>query len=71
MKNYFGILNSADDHLLREAISANNCSELMAIVAKWNTWYDIDVWSWIFLEAGEAKTTIDSHHTQVNNNDDK
>ena len=24
MKNYFGILNSADDHLLREAISANN-----------------------------------------------
>ena len=24
MKNYFGTLNSADDHLLREAISANN-----------------------------------------------
>ena len=24
MKNYFGILNSATDHLLREAISANN-----------------------------------------------
>ena len=24
MKNYFGTLNSADDHLLRNAISANN-----------------------------------------------
>ncbi len=24
MKNYFGTLNSADDHLLRDAISANN-----------------------------------------------
>ena len=48
-----------------------HCSELMAIVAKWNTWYDIDVRSWTFLEAGEAKTTIDSHHAQVNNNNDK
>ena len=24
MKNYFGTLNSADNHLLRDAISANN-----------------------------------------------
>ena len=24
MKNYFGTLNSTDDHLLRDAISANN-----------------------------------------------
>jgi len=43
----------------------------MVIVAKWNTRYDIDVRSWIFLEAGEAKTTIDSHHARVNNNNGK
>jgi len=28
MKNYFGTLNSADDHLLRDAISANNYQSL-------------------------------------------
>ena len=27
MKNYFSTLNLADDHLLREAISANNYDE--------------------------------------------
>jgi hypothetical protein len=40
-------------------------SELMAIVAHWNEWYQIEVRDWLFLEPGEAKTTIDSHHAAV------
>ena len=40
-------------------------SELMAIVANWNEWYQIEVRDWQFLEPGEAKTTIDSHHVAV------
>ncbi|RIB18412.1 hypothetical protein C2G38_2184637 [Gigaspora rosea] len=40
-------------------------SELMTIIAHWNTWYSIKVKRWLFLEPGEAKTTIDSHHANV------
>jgi len=40
-------------------------SELMAIVAHWNEWYQIEVRDWQFLEPGEAKITIDSHHAAV------
>ena len=40
-------------------------SQLMAIVAHWNEWYNIEVKSWQFFEPGEAKTTIDSHHAAV------
>jgi hypothetical protein len=40
-------------------------AELMLILGHWNEWYDITVKKWIFLEAGEAKTSIDSHHAQV------
>jgi hypothetical protein len=40
-------------------------SELMAIVSHWYDWYNIEVRSWLFLEPGEAKTTIDSHHASV------
>ncbi|EXX57760.1 hypothetical protein RirG_204090 [Rhizophagus irregularis DAOM 197198w] len=40
-------------------------SELMAIVAHWNEWYQIEVRDWQFLELGEAKTTIDSHHAAI------
>jgi len=43
-------------------------SEMMLIMAHWKDWYDIEVKSWIFLEAGEAKTAIDSHHAQVRSN---
>jgi len=42
-------------------------SELMIIMSKWYEWYGINVKKWIFLEAGEAKTTVDSHHAQVCN----
>ena len=42
-------------------------SELMIILSYWKEWYDICVKKWIFLEAGEAKTAIDSHHAQVSN----
>ena len=42
-------------------------SELMIIMSKWYEWYGIRVKKWIFLEAGEAKTTVDSHHAQVCN----
>jgi hypothetical protein len=42
-------------------------SELMIIMSKWYEWYGIHVKKWIFLEAGEAKTTVDSHHAQVCN----
>ena len=40
-------------------------SELMTIIAHWYMWYSIKVKRWLFLEPGEAKTTIDSHHTNV------
>jgi hypothetical protein len=43
-------------------------SELMAIVSYWHTWYDIEVRSWLFLEPGEAKTMVDSHHASVSSN---
>jgi hypothetical protein len=42
-------------------------SELMIIMSKWYEWYGIQVKKWIFLEAGEAKTSVDSHHAQVCN----
>ncbi len=41
-------------------------TELMIILSKWKEWYDVSVNKWIFLEAGEAKTLIDSHHATVN-----
>ena len=37
----------------------------MSIIAHWNEWYQIEVRDWQFLEPGEAKTTIDSHHAAV------
>jgi hypothetical protein len=40
-------------------------TELMIILSHWKEWYDICVNKWIFLEAGEAKSTIDSHYAQV------
>jgi hypothetical protein len=41
--------------------------ELVMIISQWSKWYNIEVKSWIFLEPGEAKTTVDSHHAQVLN----
>ncbi|CAB4444025.1 unnamed protein product [Rhizophagus irregularis] len=35
------------------------------ILGHWLDWYQINVKKWVFLEAGEAKTTIDSHHAQI------
>jgi hypothetical protein len=43
-----------------------HCSELMVIATNWYDWYGIEIRGWIFLEPGEAKTTIDSHHASVN-----
>src|SRR5260363_397780 len=40
-------------------------SELMTIIAHWHTWYSIEIKRWLFLEPGEAKTTIDSHHANI------
>src|SRR4051794_20341165 len=40
-------------------------ANLMMILGHWLDWYQINVKKWVFLEAGEAKTTIDSHHAQV------
>ena len=42
-------------------------TELMIILLHWKEWYNVYVKKWIFLEAGEAKTAIDSHHAQVSN----
>ncbi|RHZ54903.1 hypothetical protein Glove_421g102 [Diversispora epigaea] len=42
-----------------------HCTELMLIIGHWNEWYNIVPRKWIFLEAGEAKTLIDSHHAQI------
>jgi hypothetical protein len=40
-------------------------ADLMMILRHWLEWYQINIKKWIFLEPGEAKTTIDSHHAQV------
>ena len=40
----------------------------MAIISHWYNWYNIEVRSWLFLEPGEAKTIIDSHHAAVSSN---
>ena len=42
-------------------------TELIIILSPWKEWYDVCVKKWIFLEAGEAKIAIDSHHAQVSN----
>ena len=42
-----------------------HCTELMLIIGHLKEWYDIIPRRWLFLEAGEAKTAIDSHHAQV------
>jgi len=39
----------------------------MIILSYWKEWYGVSIKNWTFLEAGEAKTTIDSHHAQVIN----
>ena len=40
-------------------------TELMIILSYWKEWYGISIKNWTFLEAGEAKSAIDSHHAQV------
>ncbi|CAB4408849.1 unnamed protein product [Rhizophagus irregularis] len=37
----------------------------MIILGYWKEWYNVKVNKWVFLEAGEAKTSIDSHHAQI------
>ncbi|PKY53385.1 hypothetical protein RhiirA4_425975 [Rhizophagus irregularis] len=37
----------------------------MAIISHWYDWYGVEVRGWIFLEPGEAKTTVDSHHATI------
>ncbi|RHZ49726.1 hypothetical protein Glove_515g4 [Diversispora epigaea] len=64
------VFNNLDKKPLWIKIVSDNgahyhCVELMSIIANWNSWYGIEIRDWIFLEAGEAKTTIDSHHAQI------
>ncbi|GBC40355.2 hypothetical protein GLOIN_2v1790148 [Rhizophagus irregularis DAOM 181602=DAOM 197198] len=40
-------------------------ADLMMTLRYWQDWYGIWPKKWIFLEPGEAKTTIDSHHAQI------
>ncbi|GES86464.1 hypothetical protein GLOIN_2v1767687 [Rhizophagus clarus] len=40
-------------------------ADLMMIMAFWPKWYNVKVKKWVFLEAGEAKTAIDSYHAQI------
>jgi hypothetical protein len=40
-------------------------SELMVLITYWNSWYNIEIKKWQFLEPGEAKTIVDSHHAQL------
>lgn len=37
----------------------------MVIASYWRKWYNLDVRKWQFLEAGEAKTIVDSHHAKL------
>ena len=37
----------------------------MTTIANWYQWYNIEIRGWYFLEPGEAKTSVDSHHAQV------
>ena len=40
-------------------------SALMAIACKWYSWYSIEIRSWNFFEAGEAKSIVDTHHATL------
>jgi hypothetical protein len=40
-------------------------SELITIISNWKNWYNIEIKRWQFLEAGEAKTIVDSHHAKL------
>ncbi|GES73513.1 hypothetical protein GLOIN_2v1880126 [Rhizophagus clarus] len=40
-------------------------ADLMMILRHWPDWYGIWPKKWIFLEPGEAKIIIDSHHAQI------
>ncbi|RHZ74794.1 hypothetical protein Glove_219g106 [Diversispora epigaea] len=40
-------------------------SELIVTIANWYEWYNIEIRGWYFLEPGEAKTSVDSHHAQI------
>ncbi|RIB04743.1 hypothetical protein C2G38_2221482 [Gigaspora rosea] len=40
-------------------------ADLMMIMGRWKEWYNIHVRKWTFLEAGEAKTAIDSHYAHI------
>ncbi|UZO23756.1 uncharacterized protein OCT59_016087 [Rhizophagus irregularis] len=42
-----------------------HCTELMLIIGHLKEWYDVIPRRWLFLEAVEAKTAIDSHHAQI------
>jgi hypothetical protein len=37
----------------------------MVMISKWNLWYDIEIKSWNFFEAGEAKSLVDTHHATI------
>ncbi|GBB97072.1 hypothetical protein RclHR1_29090001 [Rhizophagus clarus] len=40
-------------------------TQLMIILSYWYDWYNIEVRRWIFLEAGEAKISIDFYYAQI------
>ncbi|GES91502.1 hypothetical protein GLOIN_2v1790442 [Rhizophagus clarus] len=40
-------------------------SELIIILSHWYDWYEIEIRKWMFLEAGKAKTIIDSYYAQL------
>ncbi|GBC29212.2 hypothetical protein GLOIN_2v1767205 [Rhizophagus irregularis DAOM 181602=DAOM 197198] len=56
---------STDTKIMSDNGAHYHSSELMAIIAHWNEWYQIEVRDWQFLEPGEAKSTIDSHHAAI------
>jgi hypothetical protein len=64
------VLSQLEDNIKWICIFSDNGghyhnSELMILISYWNSWYNIEVKKWQFLEAGEAKTIIDSHHAQL------
>ena len=37
----------------------------MVMISKWNLWYDIEIKSWNFFEAGEVKSLVYTHHATI------
>ncbi|UZO02042.1 uncharacterized protein OCT59_020540 [Rhizophagus irregularis] len=65
LDNYGAIIVVDYKMRILPATSRETKSEFFGKRGRWYDWYNIEVRGWIFLEPGEAKTTVDSHHATI------